>query len=187
MLLNNIIYKKNFAFIDGQNLYQSIKEQNWILDYRRFRVYLNDKYNISKAFIFIGYLPENQSLYTELKSCGYILKFKPVLHKDDHIKQGNVDADLVLNIMRYYNEYDKAVIISSDGDFDTTVSYLKRKSKLEIVLSPNFNKCSALLKIAAQDKIDFINNFKSKVEYKSISSVNEKAPLEDDTSRSALS
>lgn len=32
--------KLNYAFIDGQNLYQSIKEQNWKIDYAKFRIYL---------------------------------------------------------------------------------------------------------------------------------------------------
>lgn len=177
--------KPNYAFIDGQNLYQGIQEQNWILDYFKFRIYLKEKYKVEKAYMFIGYISENQDLYTELQEFGFLLKFKPVLHKENGLKQGNVDADLVLNIMRYYSEYSRAVIVTSDGDFDTTVKYLRKKKKLEIVLSPNFDKCSALLKIEAQDKIDFINNFKGKVER--INIINEKAPLEDETSRSAFS
>ncbi|MDO8575224.1 MAG: NYN domain-containing protein [bacterium] len=156
--------KPNYAFIDGQNLYQSIKEQNWELDYRKFRVYLKEKYKVEKAYIFIGYISENQDLYTELQESGFLLKFKPVLHKEHGIKQGNVDADLALNVMRYYSEYENAVIVTSDGDFDTTVRYLRKKKKLGIVLSPNINKCSALLKIEAQDKIDFVSNFRGKVE-----------------------
>ena len=89
--------------------------------------------------------------------------------------------------MRYYSEYENAVLVTSDGDFDTTVRHLRKKKKLGMVLSPNINKCSALLKIAAQDKIDFLNNFRNKVEKISDTSINEKAPLEDETSRSALS
>lgn len=178
------IERSNYAFIDGQNLYQSIAEQNWKMNYRKFRIYLLEKYKISKAYIFIGYIPENFGLYNNLKKDGFILKFKPVLHKDNGIKQGNVDADLVLNIMRYYNEYNNALIVTSDGDFDTTVRYLRKKNKLGIVLSPNIDKCSSLLKIEAKDKIDFINNIRRKVEE---TVPNEKAPLEDETSRSALS
>lgn len=176
--------KPNYAFIDGQNLHQSIREQNWTLDYKKFRIYLKEKYKVEKAYLFIGYISENRDLYDELQEAGFLLKFKPVLHKEFGIKQGNVDADLVLNIMRYYPEYRSVVIVTSDGDFDTTVKFLRKKKKLEVVLSPNINKCSALLKIAAQEKIDFVNNFRSKVEK---TMENEKAPLEDETSRSALS
>ena len=50
----------NYAFIDSQNLYLGIKEQSWELDFARFRVYLDDKFNVSKAFLFIGYVPGNE-------------------------------------------------------------------------------------------------------------------------------
>jgi hypothetical protein len=58
--------KKSFAFIDSQNLNLSIRDQGWILDFRRFRKYLEDKYGVVRAFLFIGYVPQNQSLYTKL-------------------------------------------------------------------------------------------------------------------------
>ena len=168
--------KANYAFIDGQNLYQGVKEQGWKLDYKKFRIYLKEKYKVDKAYLFMGYIAQNQVLYTDLRDQGYILKFKPVLHIDQGSKQGNVDADLALNVAVYYREYAAAVLVTSDGDFDTTVKYLKKKDKLAIVLSPGEEKCSALLKIAAQEKIDFLNNIRPKVEL-----VNEKAPLQDET------
>jgi len=54
---------KNYAFIDSQNLNLSIQRIGWKLDYRRFRIYLKEKYKIKIAYLFIGFLPENQDLY----------------------------------------------------------------------------------------------------------------------------
>jgi len=34
----------NYAFIDSQNLNLSIREQGWVLDFKKFRIYLKDKY-----------------------------------------------------------------------------------------------------------------------------------------------
>ncbi len=68
--------ENNFAFIDSQNLNLSIRNQGWILDYKKFRKYLEDKYNVTKAFLFIGYVPQNQDLYTSLQESGYIVIFK---------------------------------------------------------------------------------------------------------------
>ncbi|MDD4894999.1 MAG: hypothetical protein PHW54_06800 [Candidatus Omnitrophica bacterium] len=42
----------NYAFIDSQNLNLSIRDQGWALDFKRFRKYLEDKYGVTKAFIF---------------------------------------------------------------------------------------------------------------------------------------
>ena len=62
----------NYAFIDSQNLNLSIREMGWKLDFSRFRIYLRDKYNIEKAFLFIGYVPNGANLSSRI--------FAPVLY-----------------------------------------------------------------------------------------------------------
>ena len=165
---------KNYAFIDSQNLNLGIRELGWKLDFERFRIYLKEKYLIKVAYLFIGYLPENQNLYKSLQEDGYLLIFKPVLKDKNGKPKGNVDADLVLQAMVDYNKYDKAVIVTSDGDFYCLVNYLYNNNKLEKVLSPTYEKCSILLKKAARDKIVFMDNLRKKLKFK-----NEKAPLKD--------
>ena len=120
----------NYAFIDSQNLNLSIREQGWALDFARFRVYLADKYRIKKAFIFIGYVPHNQTLYANLQKDGYNLVFKPTLTLPNGEVKGNVDAELVLHTMIEYGSYDKALIVTGDGDFYCLVEYLKTNNKL---------------------------------------------------------
>lgn len=68
---------KNYAFIDGQNLYLGVREDGRKLDFARLRIYLKDKYHIEKAYYYIGYItPENQELYLYLQEVGFILVFK---------------------------------------------------------------------------------------------------------------
>ncbi len=70
---------KNLAFIDGQNLYMGTakREKNpWKIDLKRFRVYLEQKYGVVKAYYFLGYVQEtNEDLYEERSrlpdSCWY--------------------------------------------------------------------------------------------------------------------
>ena len=73
--------ENTYAFIDSQNLNLGILGLGWKLDFARFRVYLKDKYRVSKAFLFIGYVAGNESLYTYLQGAGYVLVFKPTLPK----------------------------------------------------------------------------------------------------------
>ena len=119
--------QNNYAFIDSQNVNLAIRDQGWILDFRRFRKYLEAKYSITNTFIFIGYIDTNQNLYTSLQKDGYILIFKPTLNLPDGKAKGNVDAELVLHTMIEYSNYDKALIVSGDGDFYCLVDYLKGK------------------------------------------------------------
>src|SRR3989338_10852642 len=136
------INQNNYAFIDSQNLNLAIREQGWVLDFKRFRKYLQDKYKVSKAFLFIGFIPQNQDLYTSLQKAGYIVVFKPTLYLPDGKVKGNVDAELVLHAMIEYPHYDKAVIVTGDGDFYCLVEHLIEKNKLEAVLIPNRFKFS---------------------------------------------
>ncbi len=130
----------NYAFIDSQNLNLGVKSQGWKLDWRKFRQYLNNKYNVKKAYLFIGQLTGNELLYTFLQECGYILVFKPTLeHKigDKIIIKGNVDAELVLHTMIHFRHYHQAIIVSGDGDFHCLVEYLYNHHKLLRILAPN--------------------------------------------------
>lgn len=163
---------KNYAFIDSQNLNLAIQGLGWKLDFFKFRIYLREKYNVDVAYLFIGYLPENQDLYNSLQKYGYVLIFKPTLkYKDGKIK-GNCDAELVLRAMIDYEKYGKAVVVSGDGDFHCLIHYLSQQNKLEKVLIPNRFSYSALLKKAAADKMAFINDLKQKLEY-----INKKHPV----------
>lgn len=155
----------NYAFIDSQNLNLGIKEQGWSLDFKRFRVYLQEKYGITKAFLFIGYIPTNQSLYTTLQSFGYILVFKPTLQGAKGKIKGNVDAELVLNAMKEIPNYDKALIVSGDGDFCCLIEHLKKMNKLLNLMIPDVNQYSSLLRKFSPD-IVFMNNLWGKLEYK---------------------
>jgi uncharacterized LabA/DUF88 family protein len=155
----------NYAFIDSQNLNLSIKELGWNLDFKRFRIYLQEKYSITKAFLFIGFIPTNQSLYTSLQKYGYILIFKPTLHLPDGRVKGNIDAELVLHTMIEYPNFEKALIVTGDGDFYCLVDYLRRQGKLLKLMVPNRFKFSSLLKQWMPD-IAWMNDLKGKLEFR---------------------
>lgn len=157
---------KNYAFIDSQNLNLSIQHLGWKLDFYRFRIYLKEKYKVEVAYIFIGYVPENQSLYNYLQKCSYVIVFKPTLRYKDGKVKGNCDAELVLQAMIDYNEYKKAIIISGDGDFYCLIKYLSEKDKLGKVLIPDKYNYSALIKKTAKNNLAFLNDLRGRLEYK---------------------
>lgn len=158
--------ENNFAFIDGQNLNLGIKSLGWKLDYIRFRKYLAEKYSITVAYYFIGYVFGNQPLYSELQKAGYVLVFKPTIPDGAGNIKGNIDADLVLQVMIDFLNYDQAIIVSSDGDFYSLVKYLYQNKKLRFVMSPYVKTCSTLLKKEARERIVFMDNLQNKLEYK---------------------
>lgn len=153
-----------YAFIDSQNLNLGVKSQGWNLDFGKFRIFLKEKYNVKKAFLFIGYIPTNRKLYAYLKKSDYLIIFKPVLKSSGHKKakvKGNVDAELVLNALVEFPNYDKAIIVSGDGDFYCLADYLVKKNKLSKIIVPN-SKYSSLLRRFGNFIVN-INLFRGKV------------------------
>lgn len=145
-----------YAFIDSQNLnlgtskdvYRGRKKvyKGWRLDFRKFRRYLTDKFRVKKAYLFIGYIKQNERLYKRLKSYGYELVYKPTVKDNLGKPKGNVDAELVLHSAAIeYPNYDKAVIVSGDGDFTCLHEYLEKNRKLLRIIIPNSKSESSLL------------------------------------------
>ena len=155
----------NYAFIDSQNLNLSIKQQGWKLDFKRFRIYLQQKYNVTKAFLFIGYISSNQRLYDTLQSFGYILIFKPTMKISTGEVKGNVDSELVLSAITTISNYNKAIIVAGDGDYACLVEYLLKQNKLEKLIIPDINKYSFLLTKFLKHAV-FMNNLRNKLENK---------------------
>ncbi len=132
--------KSVYAFIDAQNLNLGVRSQGWRLDWRKFRQYLRNKYGVVKAYLFIGQVAGNESLYTSLQENGYVLIFKPTLQRKvggKTVIKGNIDAELVLHAMIQYKNYHKAVIVTGDGDFHCLVEYLAEQNKLLHIMPPN--------------------------------------------------
>ena len=153
----------NYAFIDTQNVHLGIKSLGWDLDWVKFRVYLKDKYAVNTAYLFIGFIQSNQDLYSSLQKAGYILIFKPIILDKEGKAKGNCDADLVLYTILEKDNYDKAIIVTSDGDFYFLIRYLYENKKLAMVLSPYSKTCSKLLKKEAKENINYMENLYNKI------------------------
>ena len=159
--------ENNYAFIDSQNLNLSIQSLGWKLNFKRFRVYLQEKYSVQKAFLFIGFIDGNNDLYASLQEAGFILIFRPTLKYKDGTTKGNCDAELVLQTMIEFPNYERAVIVTGDGDFYCLVKYLIEKEKLSALVIPNRFKYSALLKFKAfRPHLRFMNDLEGKLAYK---------------------
>lgn len=163
-----------YAFIDSQNLNlgtgkdirkgRRVVYEGWKLDFGKFRKYLTDKFRVDKAFLFIGYIKKNQRLYEQLTADGYELVFKPTVEDRMGKPKGNVDAELVLYAAAIeFSKYDKAVVVSGDGDFFCLYEFLEKRGKLLKIIIPNRRSESSLLTRFQNYKIFLIRD-RAKVE-----------------------
>ena len=173
--------KQIYAFIDSQNLNLGTQRAGWKMDWRKFRQFLKEEYKVDKAYLFIGYMIENESLYEYMHSLGFLVVLKPTLEiniheknpdsidnkdelKDKNIIKGNVDTEIVLTAMKEIRNYAKAIIVSGDGDFYSLIEYLAARNKLAGVLTPNWQYSSLLKEF---DKyIVNLDKYKSRLSYR---------------------
>lgn len=116
----------------------------------------------------MGYVDGNQQIYKKLQEDGYIVIFKPTLIYKDGTTKGNCDAELVLHSMIELVHYEKAVLVSGDGDFYCLAEYLRDIHKLGAIIIPDHERYSALLKkinTSSEKYLVFLNQARSKVEY----------------------
>lgn len=164
MLRKNRKQPNTYAFIDSQNLNLGTQRVGWKLDWRKFRQHLKDKHGVTKAYMFIGYMSDNESLYEYMHELGYLVVLKPTIdlnipkdtaakaentaddseNKDKPAVKGNVDAELVLYAMKEMPNYEKAIIVSGDGDFFSLAEYLDEQGKLAHIMAPNWQYSSLL-------------------------------------------
>ncbi len=164
MKMNN---SHNYAFIDGQNLHLGTVEDGWKIDFKKFKIYLSDKYAVNKIYYFLGYFSEQEKcLYKNLEDAGFTIIFKIHNKQLQAKKKGNVDTDLVFEVMRSLidnNNLNKIILVSGDGDYKKVVDYLITKNKFLKIIFPNKKYASSLYRTISRNYYDYMQNFKKSV------------------------
>jgi hypothetical protein len=134
--------QKVYAFIDSQNLNVSVQKYGWKMNWKKFRQFLTDKYGVDMAFMFIGYVPEHEDIYEKMHEAGYAVVLKPTFDMTN---------------------YDKAVIVSGDGDFFALVEYLQQQDKLLKILTPTAQYSSLFRQF--EEYIERLDNHRRELAY----------------------
>jgi len=177
---------KNLAFIDGQNLHLGTTKCNdcaekynipikeikisdckcgkaWKVDLEKFRTYLKENYNVDKAYYFLGYLNEdNDDIYKHIQEAGFVVSFREHHKLAKSSKKGNVDTEIVFEIMKSVidNDFNRIILVSGDGDYKKLVQYLIDKNKFEKILFPNKRFASSLYNSMGSEYFDYLENIK---------------------------
>ncbi len=166
--------EKIYAFIDSQNLNVSVQKYGWKMNWKKFRKFLTDRYGVDMAYMFIGYVPEHEDIYEKMHDAGYAVVLKPTFDmsrprpeetagKPEKPVKGNVDADMVLWAMKEMANYDKAIIVSGDGDFFALVEYLHQQGRLLKILTPTGQYSSLFRQF--EDYVERLDNHRRELAY----------------------
>ena len=135
---SSILKSRVAIFIDGGNLYHTAKKLNFKVDFLRLRDF---------------FIPEDSELfqayyYTAFDSTqGFIMRILDYLRYNNfivvtkHVKKfpmmmkGNLDVELVIDMITNLDHFDTAILISGDGDFTRCVEELQKHGKKVQVVS----------------------------------------------------
>lgn len=135
-----------FAFIDASNIiYRGTDKNPWKIDLKKLIKYLKERFNTKRVLYYAGVENTNQAqlgLYKKMKVWGYEMKLNKVKYfvneKGEWYSKADVDARMVFEMMKYFNHYDQAVVLTGDGDFYWALEYLIQKRKrIWLIASPS--------------------------------------------------
>mgnify|MGYP001566010880 FL=1 len=149
--------KKVYAFIDASNIIYGARSEGWFIDQNKLLKYLKHKFSVLKAFFYYGKdskNPKKEAFLNKLKKFGYILRVKEIKRFGNRMK-ANCDVDLTMDMLIKIKEYDKAIVLTGDGDFAPLFSYLISKKIQIIIISSPRRTAKEIRVIAGENHIDF--------------------------------
>lgn len=135
--------KRIAIFIDAANIFYSTQTLGWRLDYQKFLDYWGRQGKLTGAYFYTAIIStrlKQLKFYKALERIGYKVITKELkIIKDRQnktiIHKGNFDVKLAIDIVLKAKEFDIAILVSGDSDFETVVEYLQSVKKKVIVVS----------------------------------------------------
>ena len=123
--------QKTYGFVDASNIIYGAKAEGWFIDQRKLFDYLKNKFRVRKTFFYFGKDDKNKNqakFLKKLESFGYILRVKQIKRYGTRQK-ANCDVDLTMDMLLLKDKYERAVVLTGDGDFFPLFEYLKKQGK----------------------------------------------------------
>lgn len=98
--------------------------------------------------------------YLKLATFGYTLLLKPVkMYEGDNglpTRKANCDVDMAFNLMKGINDFDRAIVLSGDGDFLPVLKHLRNNKKDVVVFARGERTAKEIRKFAGGKFLDFV-------------------------------
>jgi uncharacterized LabA/DUF88 family protein len=164
--------KTTYAFVDASNIiYRDTDENPWKIDLQKLIKYLRERFEVGRVFYYGGIDNRNETqvkLYKKLEDWGYELRLNPVKKfvniRGEFYTKADVDSRMTFEMMKYLSEYDRAVVLTGDGDFEWVLEYLLgNKEKIWLLASPG-KTAKELKKLVGRDFAN-LDNLRGQLEF----------------------
>ena len=163
--LERCIMSRVAVFVEGANFfYMQAQDLGELLDPKKLLDYVLRFGDITDAYYYNGQdaPPEakHQAFLDALPYMGFSVVTKPIKTIFDSKtgatkKKANLDIEIVLDMFNTIENYDVAILVSGDGDFERALQLLKSRGKQFIVMSTKNFIANELRRVAGKHYIDF--------------------------------
>ncbi|HPF87075.1 MAG TPA: NYN domain-containing protein [Candidatus Limiplasma sp.] len=152
------------VFIDGSNFfYMQTKDLGMLMDPKKLLDYISQFGDITDAYYYTGeddlHDAKQQGYLDALSHMGYSLVTKRIKTIFDPQtgstkRKANLDIEIVLDMFNTIDNYDMAVLVSGDGDFERALQLLKSRGKQFKVLATDNFVASEIRRVAGMHYIN---------------------------------
>ncbi|MFH1011674.1 MAG: NYN domain-containing protein [bacterium] len=132
-------------FVDGANMFYTQKRGlGWFFDPAKLLKTLKGEDELADAFWYMGVksTPESrdENFLRFLAYAGYTVRTKQLKtifdsETGETIQKANLDIEIAMDMFNTVDNYDKAILLSGDGDFERALELLRSRGKRICVVS----------------------------------------------------
>jgi len=141
-ILENLRNKKVGVFYDGANVYHAQKKYKLKVDLKEFKDFINQHCDLEFVNYYLSIPAKNDNAYQGIQ--GFLDKIKDLFNIKSKelkyipvgkqvVKKGNMDIEIVLDVVRNIDNLDVVIIVSGDSDFFELKKYVVNEKKKIII------------------------------------------------------
>jgi len=165
--------KRVSIFVDGANMFYTQKKGlGWFFDPAKLLRVLRGDDELTDAYWFMGVKQPSDSrdenFIRFLAYAGYVVRtknLKTIYDSDsgESTQRANLDIEIVMDMFNTVENYDKAILVSGDGDFERALELLRSRGK-EICVVSTQNWIAAELRMAVGSHFIDLQDMRADIE-----------------------
>ncbi|MCK5416603.1 NYN domain-containing protein [Candidatus Parcubacteria bacterium] len=176
-MIKRFLKGKVSVFIDASNIYHSYKRLKWKIDLAKYVDYLRKESDLCEIYYYTGrdFDSNKQTKFINfLEKTGYKVRSKKIKFiknnntktktKDNGFFKGNLDVELVIDVLETKDDYNSLILVSGDSDFEPLLKLMKKKyNKKCLVMATKHSISIELIKCAKFINFNKIKKYIEKV------------------------
>jgi uncharacterized LabA/DUF88 family protein len=160
-------------FVDGANMFYTQKKGlGWFFDPAKLLKVLKADDELTDAYWYMGIKqppdPRDENFVRFLAYAGYVVRKKELktiydAETGESTQKANLDVEIVMDMFNTLENYDKAILLSGDGDFERALDLLRSRGKQICVVSTQNWIASELRMVVGSHFVD-LQDLRDKIE-----------------------